>query len=73
MFEKAIDEILSRWLRDGEFRRQLRHDPATVLADYQISREQQARLMKLKKQSVESGLGTAVSPPVKADRPVNLN
>lgn len=51
MFEKEIDEILSRWLRDGEFRQQLRHNPEKVLADYELTPEQRTRLLKLKKQS----------------------
>ena len=49
MSTKVMDEILSRWFRDGQFREQLRHNPEQALAGYDLTREQRVRLFKLKK------------------------
>ena len=60
---KVMDEILSRWFLDKQFRDQLRNDPAQALAGYDLTPEQQARLFRLKKRALLGKRGTAVSPP----------
>ena len=51
---QGIDEVLSRWFRDGQFREQLRCDPQQALAEYELTAVQRARLLKLKKHKPQS-------------------
>lgn len=49
MSTKVIDDLLSRWFFDGEFRQALRDDPERALAGYDLTPAVRARLFKLKK------------------------
>lgn len=57
---KAMDEILSRWFRDGQFRQQLRDDPEQALAGYDLTPAQRARLFKFKKQTRQAPASDSV-------------
>ena len=48
MTRKIMDEILSRWFRDKQFREQLHNNPQKALANYDLSQKQKAKLFKLK-------------------------
>lgn len=61
MSTKALNEVLSRWFRDGQFRTQLRHDPQQALANYDLTPDQRDWFFNLKKQAVENRPETAVS------------
>lgn len=41
----AIDEVLQRFERDGEFRRRVAEDPAEALAGYALSADDLSRLV----------------------------
>ncbi|WP_420644479.1 Os1348 family NHLP clan protein [Candidatus Leptofilum sp.] len=81
MSTQVMDEVLSRWFRDAQFREQLRNDPEQALANYDLTSEQRHRLFKLKKQSSQSkrepsplsAVEAADSPPVNPSHPFSLN
>lgn len=49
MSNTALNDVLNRWFRDRQFREQLRSDPEQALAPYDLSPEQRAKFLKLKK------------------------
>ena len=73
MSVNSMDEILSRWFRDGQFREQLRTDPEQALAGFDLTPAQQTRLFKLKKRSEESENKKADFPFFNSDNPFSLN
>ena len=48
---KAMDEVLSRIVRDKAFRDLLRHDPEHALVGYDLTPQERANLAKLKKRA----------------------
>ncbi|MCP4417899.1 MAG: hypothetical protein GY805_14840 [Chloroflexi bacterium] len=56
MSVNVMDEILSRFFLDGQFREQLRNNPEQTLATYDLPPEQRKRLFKLKKRSSQGKL-----------------
>lgn len=71
MSTNGMNEILSRLFLDGEFRQQLRNDPETTLADFDLTPEQRARLFRLKKQILPDEMAQAA--PTKINVPYSLN
>ena len=60
MSTKAIDEVLSRWFRDGKFRTQVRNNPEQALANYDLTLNQREWFLSLKKQAAENEPETVV-------------
>ncbi len=73
MSTKAMDEILSRWFLDGQFRAQLRRDPEQALSGYDLTPEQRARLFKLKRPAPQDKPETVDSPLAKRSQSFSLN
>jgi hypothetical protein len=49
---KAIDEILNRWFRDDAFRQQLKQDPQTALAEYQLTTTERQMFLKMDRKPI---------------------
>ena len=60
MSTEAIDEVLSRWFRDGNFRKQLRRDPERALVNYDLTPDQREWFFNLKERAAEDESDTAV-------------
>jgi hypothetical protein len=59
---KAMDEVLSRWFRDGRFREQIRRDPEGALAGYDLTPVERERWLRLKRPSVtQNGISERLS------------
>ncbi len=49
MSTQTLDNFLSRWFHDSEFRQLLRESPEEALADYELSPAHRARLLNVRK------------------------
>ena len=71
---KAMDEVLSRMIRDRAFRDLLRRDPEQALTGYDLTPEERANLFRFKKgRSLKKVNRPPVGPATEAGHSFSLN